>query len=497
LFFAVHTLPHAQAAAAAGSGSGPLVPITLADALHSALTYNEDIQESFKRINAAEAGVMSARGAYDLALFSNSRFGRFNSLDERDYPLATNAAKSYLRTDSGLRQRVPTGASLSVYHTNTQETLLGTAGGKGYLNRNYLTAEFVQSLLKGIGDKEQQGAIENALLAVQDSEENRNLVISQVVLETVRAYWLLDYSLRNLETARKNHAMAGELLRRERVRLAQGISQGVDVDRAHTAEQQRKFAVLRYERDCSVMRERLLLLINHPQYAKHTLLRPVSPPSDKVRPLPKEKEASERALTDRHDLKQILILLKQLDIEEDINSNKLLPNLDLTAGATTSNGNDTLRGAENFRDTNDKGSWFVGVNFSYPLQNREARGNLQKTRFLIRIAEDRLNKAKRSVETEIREALHNLTLARDGLPIAQSALNSAGTTLKGELARFEMGGVNNRDLLSAQDALGQQESAYHLAVAEYNIALAEFHHAQASLLKHFHIVVDKDTAQMR
>jgi outer membrane protein TolC len=496
LIFASHTLLRAPVAAAAGSESWPLVQLSLADALQSALAHNEDIQESFKRITAAQAGVMSAKGAYDLTLFSNIRYGRFNALNEQNYALPTNAAKSYLRFDNGVRQRVPTGALLSVYHTNTHEDLLGAAGGDDSLQRNYLTVEFVQSLLKGIGDKEQQGAIENALLAVDDSEENRNLVVSQVILETIRAYWLLDYSLRNLETAKNNHALARELLRRERIRFSQGISQGVDVDRASTAEQQRKYAVLRYERDCSVMRERLLLLINHPGYSRQTFLRPASPPANTVRSLPEETAACEQALLNRHDLQQIRILLKQLNIEEDINSNKLLPSLDFTAGLTTSNGNDTLRSAENFRDTDARNSWFVGFNFVYPLQNREAQGNLQRTRLLVRIAEDRFNKAKRSVETEIREALHNLTLARDGIPIAQSALDSARTTLTGELARFEMGGVNNRDLLSAQDALGQQESAYHLAVAEYNIALAEFHHAQASLLDRFHITVDKDTATM-
>ena len=472
------------------------MPLTLAEALESALAYNEDIQESFKRIHVARAGEMSARGAYDLTLFSNSRYGQFAGLGEQDYALPTNAAKSYLRSDSGVRQRVPTGATVSAYHTYAQEHLLGTAGGDRSLNRQYLTLEFVQSLLKGIGDKEQQGAIENAMLAVQDSEENRSLVISQIALETIRAYWLLEYSMRTLETAEKTYAMAKEVLRRERVRFAEGISQGVDVDRAVTAEKQRQYAVLRYERDINVMRERLLLLINHPKYSKRTLIRPVSPPASTVSPLPNEQAACEYALQNRYDLKQIHILLQQLNIEQDVNSNKTLPNLDFTAGVTTSNGNDALRGAENFKDTDKKNSWFVGVNFSYPLQNREARGNLKKTQQLIRIATDRVNKATRSVETEIREALHNLVLARDGIPLAQNAMNSAQTTLKGELARFEMGGVNNRDLLVAQDTLALQENAYHLAVAEYNIAMSEFRHAQASLLEHLHVVVEKDTAKM-
>ena len=184
-----------------------------------------------------------------------------------------------------MRQRVSTGGSVSAYYTYARENLLGIAGGDGGLNRHYLTLEFVQNLLKGIGDKEQQGAIENAMLAVQDSEENRNLVISQVVLEVVRAYWLLGYSMRNLETAQKTHAMANEVLRREHVRFSQGISHGV------------------------------------------TWIAP----------------------------------------------KRRLPTLELVAGVTSSNGNNTLRSAENFRDTNGRSSWFVGVNFSYPLQNREAR----------------------------------------------------------------------------------------------------------------------------
>jgi outer membrane protein TolC len=493
LAFAIHAMPSAQAAPATGSGN---VPISLVEALESALMYNEDIQETFERIKASEAGVMSAEGAYDLGLFSNTRYGRFNGLSESDYDVPGNPAKSYLRSDSGLRQRVPTGAMASAYHTSTHEELLGSSGGKDSLSRNYLTLEFVQSLLKNIGDKEQQGAIENALLAVEDSLENRHLVVSQTILETIRAYWLLEYSIRNLETAKKTHGMATEVLRRENARFAQGISQGVDVDRAETAEKQRRYSVLRCERDVDVMRERLLLLINHPAHTEYTPLVPTSAPLDTVLPLPDGTEAVEKALQNRYDLKQIHILLKQLDIEKVVNTNKLLPSLDATAGITTAGGNDALRGAENFRDTDDRNSWFVGLNFAYPLQNREARGNLERTKRLARIAADRLNKAERSVETEVREALHNLMLARDGIPVARQAVDSARSALKGELARFEMGGVNNRDLLSAQDVVGQQESAYYLAVAEYNVALAELRHAQAGLLAHFQIIVDKETAKM-
>jgi outer membrane protein TolC len=473
--------------------------LSLVQAIQTALQNNEDIKESFKRVKAAEAGVMAAKGGYDLNAFSNARYGRFNGLTNNDYRPSQqfNAAKSYARIDSGLRQRVPTGGTLSAYHTYAHESLLGYGNDRHNLDRNYLTLEFTQSLLKGIGDKELRGAIETAMLSVSDSIEAKKLLISQVVLEVIRAYWTLELSVENLKIAQETLSMAKRSLARERTRFAEGISQGVDVDRASLAVRQREYVVLQYERDIAVSRERLAMLINHPDYNKGMTLNTLSTPIAKVRPMPDKVASLQTALTNRHELKQIAILLKQLGIEFDINTNKLLPVLDVTAGMTTSNGNDTLRSAEQFKDTDERHSWFVGGAFAFPLQNREARGNRERTSFLIRIANDRLQKTTRQVDTELNEVLHNLVLARDGIPVARTAMESARKTLAGELHRFEMGGVNNRDLLAAQDALGQQKINYQAAIANYNVALAEYEHVCATLLDWLHITVNEESASIR
>lgn len=475
------------------------VRMSLATAIDTALAHNEDIQESFRRISASEASVMVAKGAYDLNVFNTSRYGRFNSLDEKDYSTTdlSNAAKSYFRTDTGLRQRVPTGGTLSAYYTSTNEQLLGVYGLRKQRDRNYVTVELAQSLLKGIGDKEARGAITNALLAVHDSEEGRNLVISQVVLEVIRAYWTLEVAQNNLAVGHKILGMAQEVLRREGVRFNQGISQGVDVDRARLAVKQREYAVLQYERDVAVAQERLVLLINYSGYAKGLSIKPSSPPSTTVAPLPDADKSFEVAINHRYELKQLAIMLQQLDIEYDVATNKLLPTLDVNAGLTSSNGNDTMRSAENFRDTDDQGSWFVGLTFSFPLQNREARGTRARTRQLILIAKDRVSKTARSVETEVKDALHNLVLARDGIPVAKSAYETAQQTVYGEVKRFEMGGVSNRDLLASHDTLGREEINHHTAIVNYNMALAEYQYACASLLDKCDVIVGKESARLR
>ncbi len=480
------------------SSPAETIRLTLGQAIGMALEHNEDIQESFRRVTAAEASVMAARGAYDLNAFSTARYGSFNSLDMQDYRPTdlTNAAKSYLRSDTGLRQRIPTGGSLSAYYTHSDERRLGVFNQPARASKDYVTVELVQSLLKGFGDKEIRGAIQNALLAVQDATEGRSLVVSQVVLEIVRAYWMLDVSLNNQRVAEQVLEMANEVLRRENVRFQRGISQGVDVDRAEMAVKQREYAVLQYRRDVAVAQERLMLLINYPGYNNATRFVPTSAPSDDVIPLPDEQGSYEQALANRYELKQLAILLKQLGIEYDVKANKLLPALDVNGGFTTSNGNDYLRPAENFKDTSEQGSWFVGATLSFPLQNREARGERDKTVQLMRIADERLSKTRRGVETDVREALHNLVLAKDGIPVARAAYEAARQTVNGEIKRFEMGGVNNRDLLASHDALGREEISLHAAIVGYNVALAEYKYACAQLIEAYGIVVSENSAIM-
>ncbi|MDD3311112.1 TolC family protein [Pseudodesulfovibrio sp.] len=487
------------APAGAADGASGDVRMTLADAIGTALAHNEDVQESFRRISAAEASALVARGAYDLNVFSAGRYGSFTSLGAADYSPAqlTNASKSYGRLDTGLRQHVATGGTVSLYNTYSHEKMLGTSGLPKNLEKSYVTIELAQSLLKNIGDKENQGAIEKAVLAVQDSQEARDLVVSQVVLAVIRAYWQLDNACNNVEVARQILGMAREVQRREAVRFDQGLSQGVDVERANQAVKQREYVVLQYERDMAVAQEQLALLLNYPGYSHETTIITASTPNGDVDPLPDERESLVTALKNRYELKQLAILLKQLNIEYDVNRNKLLPTLDATVGATSSNGNDYLKGGDNFKDTDDKASWFVGLSFSYPLQNREAEGNVTKTEELIRISKDRISMTERSVQTEVREALHNLVLARSGLPVARAAREAAVMTKEGEEKRFELGGVNNRDLLTSQDALGREEITLYTAIVNYNIALAQYNYACSQLLDKCHITVDDKEASIQ
>ncbi len=485
----------------ASSSIASTVRLSLVEAINIALENNEDIAESFQRIDAAKADVMSAEGGYDLNTFAETSYSSMPTLSGNQYSnraSVPNATVNYQKTEVGLNQRIPTGATLRTYYTYSQEDRLGTAGQGNYFIKNYLTVELTQSLLKGIGDKEIQARIKTAMLAVEDSVEARSLSVSQITLAVIRAYWGLAVAQHNLQVAHEILDMAKEVLRREIVRNNEGISQGVDVERANLAVKQRQYTIVQYERDVKTAQDYLLLLINSPTISSHNKIIPITPlvKLEEVG-LPSEKYSMDLALSERYELKQAAIVLKQLDIEYDANTNSLLPKLDVFVGGTTSQGNDYIRGAEGFSDNENSGSIFMGLSFSYPLQNREARGAVNKTRSLMRIAKDRLTKTRRTIMTEVKGSLHNFTMAKDGIPVAQKAYQLAQNVVLGEQTRFEMGGINNRDLLASHDAMGREKINYFVANVNFNVALAEYRFTCATMLEKYHITLTDSGARIQ
>jgi len=468
--------------------------LSLSQAIELALEHNPEVQESFEQVGAAEARVTQAHGAYDLNLFSTAKYGQFNSLGVEDYPYQVNAARSSATGEAGFRQRIPTGAMLSTYYTNIQTNKLGAVGGASYQQYEYLTMELTQSLLKGFGDKEQQGAIQKALLSVDDSKEAQRLAITSVVSRLLREYWVLKLARYNVNVARNTLEMAEELLRRENVRFAQGISQGVDVDRASSAREGRLATFQEYERDVRVMEERVLQLLNTWQDTRQSGIEPATEPKKQVDGLPNVEDALVQAEATREELKQLALLLRQLGIEYDINTNKLLPSVDVSLQYRTSNGVDHLRGAEDFKDTDEQGSWFTGLSVSYPLQNREARGERDLTKKLMRVAEERVRKTKTAIATEVRESMANLQLAEKNIPVTFQAYEASLRTMKGEMERFEMSQSNNRDLLAAQDLLGRDDMLHYKSIIDYNLSLISFQAACGTLLENYHVEIDDNHA---
>ncbi len=479
-------------------GAEKEVKLGLDEAIELALLHNENIKESFKQISVAEAEVLLAKGVYDLTLYNEFRYGVYPSLDQDDYDPRESGgwAKNYLRNDVGVSQRLPTGSTVRMYYTTSHENRLEDPSVSGYEDQNYLTVELAQSLLKGLGDKANRAAIKDAMLSVLESKEGRSITVSQVTLSVIQSYWSLAIARNNLKVSQKTLKMAKEVYQREIVRHQRGISRGVDVERARLAVDQRSFIVNQYKRDIQVAEEQLIFLINAPHIERNDAIIPISKLLAEVGAIPDQENSQSLALKQRFELHQLEIMLQKLGLEYDVNKNNLLPQLDIIVGYATAEGNDYLRSAESFKGTSEQDSWYAGATFSYPIQNRTAKGAFKQTEKLISIARDRITNTQRSIKTEVYNVIHNLIMAQKGIPLAEEAVRAAKKVVAGEISRFEFGGINNRDLLASHDDLGREEMSYFIALAQYNMALAEYDYAIGNLLTKNKINLDEIEARI-
>lgn len=475
-------------------------PLSISQAITLALEHNQEIANANYQVSAAQAGVQGAEGHYDTTLFGSDKYAAYTHLTADDYPVAMNYAKDYNRADAGVRQRFNTGSVLSMYYTNERT---GKISAPNYSDKpshlDYVTFELTQSLLKGLGDKEGRGAIEKAKLAAQNSREGYVASTNQFVANLIQEYWVLCLAKQNVKAADSSYQMAKELLQRDKKRLASGLAQESDISRAEAAMLARQYTLDQYKRDVLVMEDRIKQLLNTPDLPQGEEVRiaPTDKPQSQAMGVPATKQAVDTALAQRSEIRQVKNMLTQAGIEIGIAENNTLPTLDLSLGYRVNGSTDELENADNYSRVKGKDGLEAGLSFSYPIQNNTAESALSQAQIQRQIANELVSKTEGAVRNDVLQALHNLDLAEAAIPTTRQAYEASQQTVKGELQRFELMQVSNRDLLAAQDTLTRDELTYNKAVVDYNIARAQYQAAIGALLNDYHVDVESLLAKRK
>jgi hypothetical protein len=127
--------------------------------------------------------------------------------------------------------------------------------------------------------------------------------------------------------------------------------------------------------------------------------------------------------------------------------------------------------------------WTLGVSLSMPIGNMESRAQLRRADSELAQSVDEKRGVKSAVITEVRTAVRNLELLASEIPVSGQAVEAARKVADGELARFEINQMGNRDLLQAQDLLATAQRSRIQAWSRYNIALVKLFAAEGILLE--------------
>lgn len=496
-------------AAGAAAAQEERIPLTLEDAVARALEKNETLRIERTAVDAAEAGILGAEGAYDPLLGLDAGYSRTTPPVNSAFSGAP--AGELAPTDevaelgASLMQLLPSGGAVTVRAGSGRTE---TDGAFGLLSPAYdsqLGVELRQPLLRG-------RAIDPVRLRIRVAGTERDRAVSSLrreVLSTVadveRAYWTLVAARRAVEVQEEAVGLAGEQLDQTQIRIEGGAAPETEIAQPR-AELERRRGDLLATRELVARAEnelKLLILSDEDTDLWGAHFAPVE--EVELEPVPVDVPAAmAEALESRPELHAAAAVVERRRAETAFAENGVLPALDLVAsydrfglagsrnpaaapvpglpsdvpGGLEGNLGDSLSqlGDGDFEDAR------VALVFAYPIGNRTARAEARIAADTERQAELDLARARKAVRAEVLDAAAALETAEQRIDAARAAREAAEVQWTAERERYAVGLSTNFLVLTRQNDLASARLAEIEALTDYRAARTEMARATGSLL---------------
>jgi outer membrane protein TolC len=359
------------------------IPLSLEQAIGLTLANNQDLNVTVNAAESTRYTLFQAQGIYDpLLTASISR-----SHTEQPFRAAVNTTDS---TDgrSQVSQLAPTGGIFALGFTANKTT---NNSSFNIVNPSYASGiqlSMVQPLLRNFGPKTTTWLIRIARNTRDSSYQDFVRSVQTVVNSVEQAYWDLSYAIQNLEVKKESLRIAQDLNRITRIKIDVGSLAPIEITQTEvgiaTAEQD----IITADGLIGVAQDRLTRLLNVDPVRWSTT--PIIP-TDEVRGGDVKiqvEEGTKTALARRPEILSLAYFVDSDQIRYDYYKNQVLPGLNLTAsygnpgigGDTHDPNTGALLSTGNFGDAFQQvidrkfKNWSVGLNFSYPILNRAAKG---------------------------------------------------------------------------------------------------------------------------
>ncbi len=444
--------------------------IDLRTLVRLALEENLDIQAQTYATRSSDAVLRGAYGIYDPRAEVLLAEGRRREKLNLQFTDAFLSDGNYRRYDASLTQKVPTGADLSVSWRNRRDQV--NSALRPSIDPAYdseLRFSLAQPLLRDFGRTvTEQGilfAAKNREASVQDLREKAFEVVARV-----RNTWFEVLQLRQDRDYRRTSVeLAQKVFEENRARVDAGVMPPIENLEAEVGLRQRERDLLDAQRAYLDGLDQLALLINAP-----VPVEPIDVALEQPRVQFDEASGYAAALEKRPDLMRALRQIERLGIERQVARNQTLPRVDVQASyARLSLEEDFGRSVDEL--TNDElENWEVGVRLTYPLGNREARNQHQRTELLLKSEHARLAQLKDQARRDIRAALRLIDVSAKKIEASRSGRLLAEEKLRTLLKRKEVGLATTRDVLEGEDDLAAARFDESASLADYNKAITDY-----------------------
>ncbi len=348
---------------------------------------------------------------------------------------------------------------------------------------SYLGFSLEQPLLRGWGRSVTHSSIYLARLSGNASLSTVEEQAVNLLAQVEAAYWNLVYERATLAVREMAHAQAESLLVYNEAGRDLGVLVESDVLEAKSAFLARQQEVLEQLNAIRIAEDELKLLLNLTGTGPDDLLVvPTESPS-----VPDEdldvSTALETALISRPDYHRLGTEIEQQKIRLAVARNAVLPELDVNASYRVNGSGGTFdRNLRRIGDVDAYG-WTVGLNLSYPLNNRSAKIEYERRDIELKRSQVNRESLRNEIETDIRACVRNVGTNRERIDVARMAVEANEMKLRMEEEKFRNNLSTSYLVLQYQTDLANARSRYNRALVDYMLSILEFRRAKGTLLR--------------
>lgn len=447
------------------------VRLALLPAVFRALEMNQSLKIDKLRPEVSNTSIDTALAEFDptvrASVSAGSRqSGSLSPLGKDEVPGDREPSESVSRSADvsvGIGGRLPSG-------TNYDLTL---SGGRSSTNRTHpfydaaVNLNITQNLLRGAGCRVNYlrvwAAENNFVISLYQLQQ----VLIDLVTNVQTSYYDVYLAMRSLQISLRAHEVAREQRLRTEEFVRVGKAPPLDVLAAQAEESSRISEVINAAETLRRRQLDMLRLLNPDHFTDRWDTRlfaahgPILPDED-VRPEERVKVARKW----RPDLRQAQLDLANGELEVVRTENGLLPALDFVVNAGLSGLGDNPSDAVKRITATDFPRYNVGLQFSYPLQNRAARASHRRANFQREQAMEALVNYEQIIELDVRAAAIEIERTRKLIDSTKVTAALRNEELRAEIEKYRVGRSTQLLVNQAQrDAINAAQNQVSAEVA--------------------------------
>lgn len=464
-----------------------MVHLSLEDALHRALANNYAIQVQSYNPAIDTTRVVEAEAAFDAVFFTNL------TRNKQDRPTGSQLVAGDLdlvQWRSGLRQFLPTGASVSASYglQRTKTTLSFQRINPEYFSDIQL--ELRQPILRGFG----LDVNRTLILVHRNNRRISHSVFTRQIRDTLRnveeLYW-------RLVEARRNVVITARLLADfEQINDYLVARQAFDVTPVQLSAtkanlEQSRAEFIRVRSSVFDAEDQLIAAMNDPELSlgRNIEIIPDDFPMLKRFVVDAIGEV-QTALDNRPEIHEQQLRIANARIAVGQARNEELPRFDLLFRYTINGLAGTADKSFDEVSRNKYEDYLIGVEFEVPIGNRGPRAAHRRAQLQHQQAAAQLRAVFEEVILDVNLAVRQMSTSYDQIVPGFESSEAREREVDSTVARAERKDINTLNSeLGARQSLATSRRTMLRAMIDYNIAIIDLERAKGTLLRHHHVVV--------